>query len=230
MFEREISIHCEKIFKTGDSLWCSFKVLGHILDLDTLLCDESLVLAACMNWARHKCEQNGKDKNDAENLREYFIDDSNGVNLLHKIHYSSIPRDELPIHVDELGKLFPDASEREDVMLLLLGSKNLKTGKFSTKPRNQCCEYHIKIDLKLDQRIYCNQDDFYGLNDGTDFYCSDDSTDFVSHTNASDRHAVHFYDEVEFNQKIKINKDLTIQCFSSSYGHLLIKGFKFIQL
>lgn len=135
--EHEISIHCGKLFETNDFVSCSFDVLGHILDLDKLLCDESLVLRACLDWARYKCERNGKDKTDVENLREYLIDSSNGINLLHKIRYSSISRDEFSIHLNILDKLFPDASEREDVMLLLLGSKeNLKTGKFSTKPRN----------------------------------------------------------------------------------------------
>lgn len=336
--EREISIHCARIFKSDEFLLCSFDVLSHILDLDNLLCDELLVLRACWDWARYASKQNGKDTEVLGNLREQLVDHTNGVNLLHKIRYSSISRDDFSIYLDKLDELFPDASEREDVMLLQLGSKkSLKTGKFSTKPRNdvnwndeqatdcmfvekdvysilpvetqfnqvlttsqaillggfyivplisrapdvaficvhlsileqqngvsklipeECqkvpermeklymqlkqnpivmkpdCEYHIEIDLELDRRTYYYVDDStdYDSNDGSD-YASDVGTDCYDSDDTSDlddcAHPIGFYDEVEYNQEIRINEGLTIQSHPEiPYGKQLIKGLKFTQ-
>lgn len=133
--ERKISIHCDEILKTDDFRSCSFNVLVRILALDSLLCDEAKVLGACLDWARHKCKQNGKDANSMENLRDYLTNHSNGDNLLYKIRYVSIAHAEFSMHYDTNEGLFADGKEREDVMRLILGSKNSKTGKFQTEPR-----------------------------------------------------------------------------------------------
>lgn len=133
--ERNISINCEEIFKTDGFQSCSFEVVDRILGLDSLLCDESMVLSACLDWARHKCNKNGKDSNDMENLREYLTNHSKDVNVLYKIRYGSIGHAEFLVHYDANNGLFADANEREDVMRVILGSKDSKTGKFQTQPR-----------------------------------------------------------------------------------------------
>lgn len=133
--ERKIDVYCEQIFKTEGFLSCSFNVLDHILNLDALFCDESVVLGACLKWAQHQCNQNAKDENDMQNLREYLIVKSTGTNLLQKVRYGSIEHSEFLPHFDANDGLFADAEECHDVIRLLLGSKNLKTGKFQTEPR-----------------------------------------------------------------------------------------------
>lgn len=133
--ERKISIKCEEIFKTSGFQSCSYGVIDRILGLDSLLCDESMVLTACLDWARRKCNKNGKDSKAMENLREYLTNHSKSVNLLYKIRYGSIAHAEFLLHFDANDGLFADASEREDVMRLILGSKDSKTDKFQTKPR-----------------------------------------------------------------------------------------------
>lgn len=134
--ERKISINCEAIFKTDGFQSCSFGMLDRILGLNALLCDESMVLSACLDWARHKCDKSGKDSKDMNNLRDCLTNYSKDVNLLYKIRYGSIAHAEFLVHYDANDGLFADANEREDVMRLILGSEDSKTGKFSTEPRS----------------------------------------------------------------------------------------------
>lgn len=102
------------------------------------------------------------------------------------------------------------------------------------------CVYHIEFDLKLADRIYSYPDDsndYYDTEDsinserehtGITDYSSDESDDLDDYASA---HPISFYDQIESNQEIDLTENLTIQCHSkSSYGHKLIKGFKFIQL
>lgn len=134
--EQKIRFHAEAIFTTKDFLSCSFNVLKHILELDAFKWDESVVLGACLDWAQFACQQNGKDPNDAENVRCYLKDESDSVNLLHMIRYRSMKHEDFVIRMNEIDGLFSDVKDYEDVMRLMSGSKDLKTGKFSTKLRN----------------------------------------------------------------------------------------------
>lgn len=145
--ERKIGVHAEKIFKTNDFLTSSFAVLDRILALDSLLCDESVVLGACLDWARHKCQQDGKDVNDMKIVREYLIDRSTGTNLLWKIRYGSIGQGKFLTFLNSNSGIFADFAECEDMMRLLLGSKDLKTGKFQIEPR--------KLDWSDDHALDC---------------------------------------------------------------------------
>lgn len=48
--ERIISLHSDRVLKTDGFLACPFNVLDCILSLDSLWCNESAVLNACMKW------------------------------------------------------------------------------------------------------------------------------------------------------------------------------------
>lgn len=145
--ERKIGIYAEEIFKTDGFLSCSFNILDHILSMDSLLCVESVVLDACLDWARHKCTQNSKDVKDMEKLREYLMDQSNGKNLLYKIRYGSITNAEFSKYSDEFAGLFANSEEYEDVIRLQSKSNDLKTGKFSTEPRKPWNKHALESDL-----------------------------------------------------------------------------------
>lgn len=54
--ERKISAHPLLVFETTGFRSCEHTVIDHILQLDTLLCDEWLVLKAALNWASNACE------------------------------------------------------------------------------------------------------------------------------------------------------------------------------
>lgn len=149
--ERKISIHCIHVFQTPGFLSCAFPVLKHILELESLLCNESMVLGACLDWARYACEQNDEVANDMANLRKYLTNDSQEENLLYKIRYGSMTHQDFITHLDANDGLFADVKECEDIMRLLLGSKNLKTGKFNTEPREP-----VDFSWNENQTLECN--------------------------------------------------------------------------
>ncbi|KAJ6648682.1 BTB/POZ domain-containing protein 6-A, partial [Pseudolycoriella hygida] len=109
--ERKISVYAEHVFKTQNFMCCDRKVLNHILDLETLQCEEKTVLQACLNWASEFCERNGKDANNMDNLKIYLEDS------LHKIRYQSI-------------------TNYEDIARLTTGLGNLRTDNFNSNPRS----------------------------------------------------------------------------------------------
>lgn len=145
----KIRAHSDKIFKTDGFLVCSFDALDRTLELQSLNCDESAVLIACLAWARYKCQQSGKDSNDMKNLREFLIKDN--VNLLYKIRYGSITHEEFLSCYDVNNGIFEDAGEREDMMRLLLGAKHSNTGKFLTEHRK--IKWNEKLSLECDVLI-----------------------------------------------------------------------------
>lgn len=152
--EHKIAIYFVDAMKTDSFLSCSFGVLDRILGFDSLLCDESLVLSACLDWARYKCKQNDKDENDMKNLRDYLIDNSNGANLLYKIRYGSISHAEYLTHLNEIDAIFVDGMERTDIARLVLGSTDMKTSKFRTKPRKPFWVDERAINHMLPKKEY----------------------------------------------------------------------------
>lgn len=148
--EQKIAIHFAEVMKTDCFLSCSFDVLCRILAFDSLLCNESLVFGACMDWARNKCKQNARDENDMANLREYLTDSSNGTNLLHKIRFVSFSTDDYLMHLDTIDALLINGTERTDVARLVLGSTtDLKSNKFQTDARKPFWNDEGEIDYVL---------------------------------------------------------------------------------
>lgn len=127
--ERKISAYPQLVFESSSFLCCKFVVLDHILDLDSLLCDETLVLGAVLCWARHACERDGLDPTHVQNLRVYLKDS------LYKIRYGSMSVKEFCEHINSNDGLFTDVKEYEDIIRLLAGSKDSKTGRFNPNPR-----------------------------------------------------------------------------------------------
>lgn len=127
--ERKISAYPQLVFESSSFLRCEYVVLEHILNLDSLLCDETFVLGACLDWARHACERAGLDSSQMTNLRN-FLKES-----LYKIRYGSMTVQQFCEHMNSNDGLFTDVREYEDIIRLLSGSKELKTGRFNPKPR-----------------------------------------------------------------------------------------------
>lgn len=127
--ERKISAYPQLVFESTSFLRCDHVVLDHILELDSLLCDETVVLEACLEWARNACIRDALNPNDMNNLR-IFLQDS-----LYKIRYSSMTATEFREHMDSYDGFFTDVKEYEDVIRMLSGSKQLKTGRFNPNSR-----------------------------------------------------------------------------------------------
>lgn len=67
--ERKISESPVKIFESNSFLTCEPNLLRHILQLNSLKCDESIVFDGCMAWAKAACIQKNIDEKNAQNLR-----------------------------------------------------------------------------------------------------------------------------------------------------------------
>lgn len=157
--ERKISAYPQLVFESSSFLRCEHIVLDHILELDSLLCDESLVLGACLQWARNACKMDGMDEYDMNNLR-FHLKDS-----LYKIRYASMTPKEFREHMDQNDGLFADVKEYEDIIRLLSGSSDLKTGKFNPNARSSNIfqwsdERAIKCTLKNNSSVYNNSSVF----------------------------------------------------------------------
>lgn len=128
--ERKISAYPQLVFESSSFLRSEHIVLDHILELDSLLCDETIVLKACLEWARNACERDQMNPNDMNNLRFYLKDS------LYKIRYGSMTPKEFREHMDQYDGLFSDVKEYEDIIRMLSGSNDLKTGRFNPNPRS----------------------------------------------------------------------------------------------
>lgn len=131
--ERKISAFPQLVFESSSFLRSDHIVLDHILQLDSLLCDETIVLGACLEWARHACERDGLNANDTKNVRHYLKES------LYKIRFGSMTTREFREHMDANEGLFADIKEYEDIIRLLSGSTELKTGRFNATPRSANC-------------------------------------------------------------------------------------------
>lgn len=72
--ERKISENTKEIFTSNSFLSCEPNILRHILQLNSLKCDESVVFDGCMAWAKAVCIQKGVDEMNMQNLRTQLGD------------------------------------------------------------------------------------------------------------------------------------------------------------
>lgn len=68
--EEKICLETQKVLESSSFLCCSRHILGRILLMDSLSCDEIRVFQACMMWANEACKRAGIDENNAENLKQ----------------------------------------------------------------------------------------------------------------------------------------------------------------
>lgn len=128
--ERKISAYPQLVFESNSFLRCEHIVLDHILEIDSLLCDETIVLGACLKWARNACIRDALNPNDVNHLQSKL------KNSLYKIRYGSIKPTEFREYMDSHDGLFSDVQDYEDIIRMLSGSKQLKTGRFNPNPRS----------------------------------------------------------------------------------------------
>lgn len=142
--ELRISCFSETIFETNDFLHCRYDVLKHIVKLDSLSCGESVVLGACLNWARNKCAERELDANKTENIRQILKD------VLYEIRYGSMKNTDYIHYINIYQGLFTNWDECEDIMRLLAGETHLKTGLFCLKQRSNIVQWNKRKKLCCD--------------------------------------------------------------------------------
>lgn len=72
--KRKISIKTEDVLKSNGFLNCDWVILNEIVRFAALNCRESVLLKACINWARNICRRDKIDANDKENIRNVLKD------------------------------------------------------------------------------------------------------------------------------------------------------------
>lgn len=68
--EERICSETQKVLESSAFLNCSRHILGRILVMDNLSCDEVHVFQASMHWAMDACKRAGIDENNADNLKQ----------------------------------------------------------------------------------------------------------------------------------------------------------------
>lgn len=67
--EHQIALNAVQVFGSPDFLHCDRSVLKHILQINQMPCNETIVFDSCMAWAKTTCEEKGLDAKDPQNLR-----------------------------------------------------------------------------------------------------------------------------------------------------------------
>lgn len=68
--EEKICLETQKVLESSLFLSCSRHILGRILLMDGLSCDEIHIFQASMQWAMESCKRAGIDENNADNLKQ----------------------------------------------------------------------------------------------------------------------------------------------------------------
>lgn len=126
--ENQIRDHPRLVFETTGFVHCEHYILDHILQMDAIVCDESVIFEACLNWARNKCEQNGLYPNRMKNLRQYL------KNSICKIRFDSLKMENIKKYPD-IAELFEDSGDYDHINRLASGIKDVNNERFHLSPR-----------------------------------------------------------------------------------------------
>lgn len=116
--EREISMNAEAVLKSEGFLNCDHNVLIEIVKIEKLLCRESVLLEACVNWGRNSCKRNKINADDKENIRSQLKD------VIYKIRFKGIS-------LNEFSKFFINSQnpynddELKDIHRIMEGEKTI---------------------------------------------------------------------------------------------------------
>lgn len=127
-----------EIFQSHTFQRCSQDVLRHILQMDSMACDEIEIFDACMEWAKFACKQNGLNDKEAANIKNQLGD------CFELIRFGAIKTDQLVSHAKPYQGLFtPD--ECKELLFM--------THKFIREPRSKPV-----FQWKNDQQLICTLD------------------------------------------------------------------------
>lgn len=154
-----------KLLKTKAFLNCSKDVLRTVLTVDRIDCSESDLFNACINWAKHKCEMNGKNPSHDTDIRDELGD------CLYLIRFGAMEPLEISKCISRNKELFT-GPELCDIWLSI-GSNKSQVEMFKKyEPR---CSFHkwddslsFHCDLSVGAGTKC---EFYGF-ESTEFQIS----------------------------------------------------------
>lgn len=127
----------KRMFDSDTFLRCQQKTLKEVLQFNKMRCEETEILDACMAWAKHACRRNGRDENDAKNLRLELGD------CFDLIRFGVMYPDEFIKHTASYRDMFT-REEFEDI--LYKKSSKFTPNKFNHEPR-----LYFKGDLEYER-------------------------------------------------------------------------------
>lgn len=143
--EKVISGYSKDIFETDAFLHCDQIVLKHILQLDSLACNEFSVFDACLAWAKFACNRNGIDETRAENLKTQL------GHCFGLIRFGAMKAEDFATHTVSYRGLFT-SDELADIFYTT-AVKGFKSSKFMQTPRS-----HPVFKWNSTQALICLQE------------------------------------------------------------------------
>lgn len=133
--EKNICAFPDDVFKSTTFLHCDRNVLQHILELDGLLCKESEVFNACLEWAKFNCQEKGIDESKPEHLKAQLGD------CFYQIRFGAMSFDEFVEHTAPYYEMF---THFDLANVLYNTTAKFTPNKFNREPR-------LGLQLKWDK-------------------------------------------------------------------------------
>lgn len=125
--EQQISKNSTEIFRSSSFLNCESNLLGHILQINSLECDEVVVFDGCMTWSRVACITKGLDEENVENLRSQLGD------LFYEIRFGDMSHKNFHNRFQLYDGLF-SLDEFKDITMMIT-CKEFQSDKFNRNSR-----------------------------------------------------------------------------------------------
>lgn len=141
--ERKINENTKEIFQSSTFLNCESNLLRHILQLNSLKCDESVVFDGCMAWAKAVCIHKGIDEMNMQNLRSQLGD------LFDEIRFGRMKVEHFYPRYLSYGGLFLEGEFQE--IISKIAAKDFRPRSFN---RNS---YISESKCESDDLLVCNR-------------------------------------------------------------------------
>lgn len=150
--EKHICAFPDDFFKSNTFQQCDRKTLKHVLELETMMYDETDIFEACLAWAKFNCEQNGIDNTKAANLREQLGD------CFNLIRFGAMTHDDFVTHTVAYEELFT----RDELAYILYKTNEDIPKKFIQNPRsNTFLQWNNAQMLVCSQNILTTNPAYY---------------------------------------------------------------------
>lgn len=150
--EKNICAFPDDVFKSTTFLHCDRNVLQHILELDGLLCKESEVFNACLEWAKFNCQEKGIDESKPEHLKAQLGD------CFYQIRFGAMTVEEFVEHTAPYYEMF---TQFDLANILYKTTAKFTPNKFNGDPRS-----NLQLEFSNDQALECK----YSSGIGTSAY------------------------------------------------------------
>lgn len=127
-FKLQIGLNATDVLKSQEFLTCEWNVLNEIVRIDELLCRESTLLIACINWARNACERNKLNANDKTNIRNQLKD------AVFEIRFKQMSLLEFVQHL-KMNPINPYSEEEMSEIMMIMANMSVNATNFNCLER-----------------------------------------------------------------------------------------------